>query len=90
MDSDMIKEVIEYKERRIVVIFLFLFLLLIPFAFAIESYLALKGCQGKESNGCSTLSLPPVGNTAYDTVLNGNSQQLHTDYTKNEDKQEII
>ena len=90
LDSETMREVIEYKKRRIFVIFLFLFLLLLPFAFAIESYMALRSCQGKESNGCPTVSLSSVRDTAFGSAIPGHSQELSTDYTKNSDVQKLI
>jgi hypothetical protein len=89
MNSEIIREVIEYKERRIYVIFLFLFLLLLPFAFAIESYMELRTCQGTESNGCPSMSLPAIPDAPQNSVVDG-SQELHVDIATGRDVQKIV
>lgn len=90
MNDEILREAIEYKKRRLAMIIFFFVLIAIPFGFAIYSYIELKECQASESNGCPTLSLPAVPNTAHSAMLQSGSQTLYTDYTTNNDVQKII
>jgi hypothetical protein len=81
MDDDFIKEVVEYKERRLGIIFLFLALMIIPFTFALINFLSLKTCESNESNSCPSMFLPPPASNN----CNGSSAEYSVDYatTKN-------
>lgn len=50
-----IKEALILKDKKLPLFVLMSILLLVPFAFAIDSFLSLKDCESKPSNGCPSL-----------------------------------
>lgn len=68
MDEEFLREVIEYKKRKLGIIFIFFALMVIPFVYSIINFLNLKDCESKESNGCPQLFLPDTTSTGAPTT----------------------
>ena len=71
-----LKETVEYRYRRIMMVSLLTLLVLLPFGFAIYNFLNLQNCQNKPSNGCPSIYTYGPNNEAVQASLDPTTNKI--------------